>query len=490
MTRFIKTIICIIIILIPFFCADAALLDEIRLTDSQNGIFLISGSLTEGQNNRIVSVIMTSSEEADEYKGKRIVHQGGVEVGYDGEFSYTFKFSGSTGSYTLYLIENGQTSEQQIRYSDYADLTKLASDIKDNKIGGADLVAALREHSLALDVDIQSISSGDDITLLLKRIGEADIAIPTDIKPVIANIKREIKLTTDIYSATIWNQIYTFLDETKDITGISLSAYNSLSDDNKRRVSLVLMGTKFKDGDEAKAAFLKAIADIPYVLPPSGVGGGGGGGGISSDRPYSGGLLDVMPGPVAPILPDVFFTDIENVSWATESILFLAQRQIISGDGNKNFMPDNFVKREEAAKMIVLASRNYNEFAVSDFSDVDSGGWAFSYISSAYENDIINGISETEFGYGDYVTREDLAVLLYRTLIKVGITFTGRETEFTDFDSISEYARDPVLYLAGDSIINGMGDGSFSPKSYATRAQAAKLIYEAVIRGGFYDGEK
>ena len=486
MTRFIKIVICMVITLIPFFCVNAALLDEVRLTDSQNGIFVINGSLLpESRNNRIVSVIMTS-EIANEngYNGKDIVHMGGAEVSYGGKYSYSFKFSGTSGRYVLYVVENGEAAERQLSYSDYDDLLKLVEDI--TKISGTELTAALREHSLALDIDIKDITSADDVNILIKRIKEANITAPEDIKAVVANVKREIKLITDIYTATVWNQISGFLDETADITNISLTSYNYLSNDNKKVVSLALMGKKFKDSEDIKDAFLKAISGIPTPPPQTG---GGGGGGTSSERPYSGGLIGIMPGPAEPISSDSFFTDIENSKWAEEAILFLAVRQIISGDGNKNFMPDNFVKREEAAKMIVLASKQYNEFAASGFSDVGSDNWAFPYISSAYEGNILNGISETEFGYGAYVTREDLAVLLYRMLIKKGVSLTNNEAEFTDFDSISEYARDAVLYLAGEGVISGMGDGSFSSKSYATRAQTAKLIYEAVVLGGFYDGE-
>ena len=487
MMKFIKIIICML--LIPIIGVSAAELFEIKLIDNENGIFQISGSLSEGHNNRIATFIMTSEEVSAEaaYNGKKIVHQGGIEVGYDGSFSYSFKFSGDSGKYVIYLIENGRVLEKEIGYSDYSDLLQLVSDIAGNQISGAALVAALREHSLALDIDISALTSSDDVNVIIKRISGASITAPSDIAPIITKAKREIKLTEDIHSATVWNQIYTLLDQTKDITNISLAGYNSLSDINKKNVSLALMGKKFKDGDEVKTIFEKAVVDYSNVTPPPS-GGGGVGGGVVPQRPYSGGLIDVLPVPVEPLPTTAFFTDIENAGWASQAILFLAERQIIAGDGNKNFMPNDFVKREEAAKMIVLASKYYNEFAVSDFSDVSGDDWSFAYISSAYENDILKGISETEFGYGSYVTREDLAVLLYRTLIKKGITLSNKGAEFTDYEDISEYARDAVLYLAGDNIINGMDDFSFSPKSYATRAQTAKLIYEAL--GGIYDGEK
>ena len=48
---------------------------------------------------------------------------------------------------------------------------------------------------------------------------------------------------------------------------------------------------------------------------------------------------------------------------------------------------------------------------------------------------------------------------------------------FTDADSIAEYAAEAVDTLQQAGIINGMEDGSFAPAATATRAQAAKILY-------------
>ena len=50
--------------------------------------------------------------------------------------------------------------------------------------------------------------------------------------------------------------------------------------------------------------------------------------------------------------------------------------------------------------------------------------------------------------------------------------------EFADENEISDYARNSIAILCGLKVMNGMGDGRFAPKETATRAQAAKVIYE------------
>ena len=104
----------------------------------------------------------------------------------------------------------------------------------------------------------------------------------------------------------------------------------------------------------------------------------------------------------------------------------------------------------------------------------------FAVIASAKKAGIVTGVSETEFGLGRNITRQDMAVILYKGAMKKGYTFGKTELDFTDSSLISAYAFDAVGALASRKIINGMGDGSFAPLEYATRAQAAKMIYSLI----------
>ena len=125
----------------------------------------------------------------------------------------------------------------------------------------------------------------------------------------------------------------------------------------------------------------------------------------------------------------------------------------------------------------------YNGDAKNDFADVSSDNWSATYIASAKANGLIKGVSENEFAPLSAVTREDIAVILYRATLLAGKTYETKKENFTDFDDVSDYAKEAVAYMAGTGIINGFEDGSFNPKAPATRAQAAKLIYEALGKG-------
>lgn len=172
------------------------------------------------------------------------------------------------------------------------------------------------------------------------------------------------------------------------------------------------------------------------------------------------------------------YEDIENVSWAWDAILYSYENGIMNGADEKKFMPDDEVKREQLAKIVTLAFGFYDEAAECDFGDVEKSDWAYAYIASAKNNGLMQGTSETKFGYGESVSREDLCLTLYRAALKAGYTFTKTNTEFGDFINVSDYAAEAVSHLAGEGIVNGIGNGRFAPQNTASRAQVAQIIYK------------
>ena len=54
--------------------------------------------------------------------------------------------------------------------------------------------------------------------------------------------------------------------------------------------------------------------------------------------------------------------------------------------------------------------------------------------------------------------------------------------DFTDYDTVSDYAVVAVDTLARAQIINGFEDGSFRPQDNITRAEIAKVIYACIAQ--------
>ena len=225
------------------------------------------------------------------------------------------------------------------------------------------------------------------------------------------------------------------------------------------------------------------LADALESEPPKGGSSGEGGGRGGSSSGLGGGSQYteeyVKTDEVEKINKNIF-NDIDDVAWAVEPIVELAQNGIISGKAEGLFFPNDNITREEVVKLIVLSFFNASEEADVSFDDVDNNAWYAGYVKQACGVGVINGIGNNLFGTGMNITREDMAVIAYRAALESGkMLEESRKGSFVfdDDADIADYAKDAVYMLYDADVINGMTAGTFAPKEELTRAQAAKIIY-------------
>lgn len=177
---------------------------------------------------------------------------------------------------------------------------------------------------------------------------------------------------------------------------------------------------------------------------------------------------------------NTLFSDIASVSWAKEAIESLAARGVISGKAQGIFAPNDNITRAEFVKILVGAFSLTDANSNASFADVPQSHWAYKYIATASSKGIVNGIGNGMFGTDSNITRQDIAVLCYRLALSKGVSFAS-EGEFADVSVISDYAKEAASKLKGAGIINGKESNYFDPSSFATRAEAAKIIYQLML---------
>ena len=126
-------------------------------------------------------------------------------------------------------------------------------------------------------------------------------------------------------------------------------------------------------------------------------------------------------------------------------------------------------------------------FDISPFSDTDDLD-----VLKAYTLGVVNGMGDGTFAPDAPLTREQAVTMLGRVyeLVLTGTVSAGEALpqeafyRFTDHNSISNYALDYVYFFVGQSIVDGMGDGTFAPQAQMTREQAIKIAVETALRLG------
>ena len=205
-----------------------------------------------------------------------------------------------------------------------------------------------------------------------------------------------------------------------------------------------------------------------------GGGSGGGGGGSSGGGSSSGGSGNTGNNGSS----STPFLDIRT-HWAKSAIESAVAKGLFAGTSPTTFHPDQAMNR--AMLVTVLYRMEKEPTAEGDgkrFADVPAGAYYAKAVAWASDKGIVAGYSETQFGPGDTITREQLAVILnrYATYKGYNTSKTADLAAFQDADQISEWARVPVQWANVMKLLNGRTSTTLAPKGSATRAEVAKIL--------------
>jgi len=179
------------------------------------------------------------------------------------------------------------------------------------------------------------------------------------------------------------------------------------------------------------------------------------------------------------------FTDVPRNHWAYKEITEMAEKGIIAGYDNRTFRPNNQVTRAEFAKiMIAAADVDIDKRSITQtFKDVPKSHWAFYYVE--YAKPYLTGYkSGSTYTYkpNDSAVREDIAVALVRLLgyDKKYKADLNQLKKFKDDHDISPALRSYIAIAIQTNLMQG-SDNYFRPQDPITRAEAASLLYRALI---------
>ena len=284
--------------------------------------------------------------------------------------------------------------------------------------------------------------------------------------------------------------IYTFLKDHND--WLKLEKLEKLSTYDAYQIILEMAK---KDIADNKADFVKLYDEVRATVckeegsktpstggggGASGGGGGGGASGITTNKPAEeiGYEKPEVTEQIKPVEVKSF-NDLANYSWAKEAIEVLASKGVVNGKAEGVFAPADNITREEFAKILTLAYGLDTVKAECDFSDMDKDRWSYKYVAAMYEMGAISGYPDGTFKPDSFVTREEMAVMLCRVLLKLSkieIDY-AQSSSYNDYEEVSEFAQNSVRTLSNHKILSGDDNGCFNPKKGATRAEVCKMIY-------------
>lgn len=177
------------------------------------------------------------------------------------------------------------------------------------------------------------------------------------------------------------------------------------------------------------------------------------------------------------------FTDVTQNDWFYEYVISAYNSNLMNGVSANIFDPNGNVTRAMFITVLYRMEDSPENSGNTKFTDVEAGSWYDKAVAWGSANGIINGISETEFAPTENITREQVAAILYRFAVykKWDVTQGGMKIrEFNDFELISDYAVTAMTWAVNNGLMNGKGNNLIAPQDTATRAEAATLFIRLI----------
>ena len=193
---------------------------------------------------------------------------------------------------------------------------------------------------------------------------------------------------------------------------------------------------------------------------------------------------------VMPIVsPGKTFADISGVHAHKNqsAIEAMAARGIINGKTDTSFDPDANMTRAEFATIVVRAL-GLTPKASQVFTDVTAEKWYATYIGTAHQYGIVNGVGDNRFEPEGTITRQEAAAMVARAAKLCGMDTTmdkgaARDilAQFADYVTTDEWARESLAFCYSSGILDD-SDLNILPKTAIKRCEIAQMLYNLLAK--------
>ncbi len=166
------------------------------------------------------------------------------------------------------------------------------------------------------------------------------------------------------------------------------------------------------------------------------------------------------------------FADMENHMWANDAVNELADKGIINGVSETEFMPGGNVTYEQLAKLLAVTFE-------LDVPEPEEGRWSDGYIEATRKYFMFTN----EYDYDTPLQRVEVVSAISKMYAEEsGLTAVYTEP-FNDAEllaTVPEIEPEYILTAKATGITNGDTDGNFRPFDNVTRAECAVLFQRLI----------
>ena len=178
-----------------------------------------------------------------------------------------------------------------------------------------------------------------------------------------------------------------------------------------------------------------------------------------------------------PDTPAITYTDVAETQWFAPAVSFVSERGLMVGTASGQFNPEGKMTRAMMATVLHRLAGTPAGSGTAGFTDVAAEQWFSDAVTWAADSGLVTGMGGGMFAPNGLVTREQMAVMLYRmaAYLELDTTAQGSLDGYSDGAAASAWAEDALAWAVGAGILQG-ASGQLMPQGTASRAEIATVL--------------
>lgn len=189
--------------------------------------------------------------------------------------------------------------------------------------------------------------------------------------------------------------------------------------------------------------------------------------------------------PISSFAATLPFEDVPTTAWYYGAVEQAYKEGLFKGVSETEFDPEGTMTRGMFVTVLANMTSDYDETTYAGdpvFDDVAANNWFAAPVNWAIEHELTEGIGDNLFDPEGKVTREQMAMFMYKYAIASGndLTFTeGASATFVDAASVSSWAKTAVDWAVTHKVINGDDNNRLNPGDDTQRCEVAQVAINA-----------
>ena len=171
------------------------------------------------------------------------------------------------------------------------------------------------------------------------------------------------------------------------------------------------------------------------------------------------------------------YSDVNTAKWFYDAAKYVYDNKLYHDWADGAFRPSEDTTRAELVYALWTACGSPSPESTATFDDLEPG-WYLDAASWAAENDIVRGYSGNKYMPYNSITRQEIAVIMYRYAKYMGYSTSGEAdlNRYVEMGEIADWALTEMRWANAEGLITGTTNVNLAPLKTAWRSEVATII--------------